>query len=151
VTEADAVDRILFLCTGNSARSQMAEGLARALGGDRVQAWSAGIAPRGVHPLAVRAMAEKGIDIKGQSSKDLSAVPRDPDVVITLCDNAADRCPAFPGRVERVHWSLEDPAAVTGTDEQRLAAFRQTRSEIESRLAAFLRERGSLARGPSLG
>lgn len=151
MTEADAVDRILFLCTGNSARSQMAEGLARALGGDRVQAWSAGIAPRGVHPLAVRAMAEKGIDIKGQSSKDLSAVPRDPDVVITLCDNAADRCPAFPGRVERVHWSLEDPAAVTGTDEQRLAAFRQTRSEIESRLAAFLRERGSLARGPSLG
>ena len=136
------MDRILFLCTGNSARSQMAEGLARALGGDRVQAWSAGIAPKGVHPLAVRAMAERGIDISGQSSKDLSAVPRDPDVVITLCDNAADRCPAFPGRVERVHWSLPDPAAAPGTEEQRLAAFRQTRSEIESRLSAFLRERG---------
>ena len=143
------MDRILFLCTGNSARSQMAEGLARALGGDRV--WSAGIAPRGVHPLAVRAMAERGIDISGQSSKDLSAVPRDPDVVVTLCDNAADRCPAFPGRVARVHWSLADPAAVAGTEEERLAAFRRTRSEIESRLAAFLRERGSLARSPGLG
>src|SRR2546428_6872824 len=114
------MDRILFLCTGNSARSQMAEGLARALGGDRVQVWSAGIAPRGVNPLAVRAMAERGIDISGQSSKDLSAVPRDPDVVVTLCDNAADRCPAFPGRVARVHWSLADPAAAAGTQEERL-------------------------------
>jgi arsenate reductase len=132
------MDRILFLCTGNSARSQMAEGLARALCGDRVQVWSAGIAPKGVHPLAVRAMAERGIDISGQASKDLSAVPRDPDVVITLCDNAADRCPAFPGRVRRIHWSLPDPAAVTGTDEENLRAFRQTRSEIESRLAALL-------------
>lgn len=136
------MDRILFLCTGNSARSQMAEGLARVLGGGQVQAWSAGIAPKGVHPLAVRAMAERGIDISGQSSKDLSAVPRDPDVLITLCDNAADRCPAFPGRVERVHWPLPDPAAVPGPEEQRLAAFRQARSEIESRLSAFLRERG---------
>jgi arsenate reductase (thioredoxin) len=135
------MDRILFLCTGNSARSQMAEGLARALGGEGVEVWSAGIAPKGIHPLAVRVMAERGIDISGQSSKDLSAVPRDPDVVITLCDNAADRCPAFPGRVERVHWSLPDPAAVTGTEERRLAAFRETRSEIESRLSAFLRER----------
>ena len=135
------MDRILFLCTGNSARSQMAEGLARALCGDRVQVWSAGIAPKGVHPLAVRAMAERGIDISGQASKDLSAVPRDPDVVITLCDNAADRCPAFPGRVRRIHWSLPDPAAVTGTDEENLRAFRQTRSEIESHLAALLGER----------
>jgi arsenate reductase (thioredoxin) len=145
------MDRILFLCTGNSARSQMAEGLARALGGDRVQAWSAGIAPKGLHPLAVRAMAERDIDISRQSSKDLSAVPADPDVVITLCDNAADRCPAFPGRVERVHWSLPDPAAVAGADEDRLAAFRAVRSEIESRLTAFLRQRGSLARNPDVG
>ena len=92
------MDRILFLCTGNSARSQMAEGLARALGGDRVQAWSAGIEPKGVHPLAVRAMAEREIDISKQSSKDLSPpCPSNPDVVITLCDSAADRCPAFPG------------------------------------------------------
>jgi arsenate reductase len=132
---------VLFLCTGNSARSQMAEGLARALGGDGIEVWSAGIEPKGVHPLAVRAMAERGIDISGQSSKDLSAVPRDPDVVITLCDNAADRCPAFPGSVKRMHWSLADPAAVTGTDEEKLRAFRQTRSEIESRLAALLGER----------
>lgn len=135
------MDRILFLCTGNSARSQMAEGLARALGGGGVQVWSAGIEPKGVHPLAVRAMAERGIDISGQSSKDLSAVPRDPDVVITLCDNAADRCPAFPGRVTRIHWSLPDPAAVTGTDDEKLRTFRHTREEIESRLAALLEER----------
>ena len=134
------MDRILFLCTGNSARSQMAEGLARALSGDRVQVWSAGIEPKGVHPLAVRAMAERGIDISRQSSKPVSAVPADPDVVVTLCDNAADRCPAFPGRVKRIHWSLPDPAAVTGTDEERLRAFRQSRAEIESRLAALLGE-----------
>jgi arsenate reductase len=145
------VGRILFLCTGNSARSQMAEGLARALGGDRVEAWSAGTEPKGVHPLAVRAMAERGIDISGQSSKPLSAVPADPDVVITLCDNAAARCPAFPGRVARVHWSLSDPAAATGTEEERLSAFRETRSEIESRLSTFLRERGSLARSTDVG
>ena len=145
------MDRILFLCTGNSARSQMAEGLARALGGDRVEVWSAGIEPRGVHPLAVRAMAERDIDISKQSSKDLSAVPADPDVVITLCDNAADRCPAFPGRVERVHWSLPDPAARSGPDDERLAAFRKVRSEIEARLTAFLRERGSLARSADVG
>jgi arsenate reductase (thioredoxin) len=145
------MDRILFLCTGNSARSQMAEGLARALGGDGVQVWSAGIEPKGVHPLAVRVMAERGIDISKQSSKDLSAVPADPDVVITLCDNAADRCPAFPGRVQRVHWSLPDPAAVTGADDGRMAAFRAVRSEIESRLTAFLRQRGSLARSGDVG
>jgi arsenate reductase len=145
------MDRILFLCTGNSARSQMAEGLARALGGERVQVWSAGIEPKTVHPLAVRAMAERGIDISLQQSKDLSAVPRDPDVVVTLCDNAADRCPAFPGRVARVHWSLPDPAGVTGTEEERLAAFRAARADIESRLVPFLRERGSLARSPAVG
>jgi arsenate reductase (thioredoxin) len=145
------MDRILFLCTGNSARSQMAEGLARALGGDRVQAWSAGIEPKGIHPLAVRAMAERAIDISKQASKDLSAVPSDPDVVITLCDNAADHCPAFPGRVQRVHWSLPDPAAVTGTEDERLAAFLAVRSEIESRLTGFLRERGSLARSADVG
>jgi len=145
------MDRILFLCTGNSARSQMAEGLARALGGDRVEVWSAGIEPKGVHPLAVRAMAERGIDIARQSSKDLSAVPADPDVVITLCDNAADRCPAFPGRVQRVHWSLPDPAAVAGSEDERMAAFRVVRSEIESRLTGFLRERGSLARRTDVG
>jgi arsenate reductase len=145
------MDRILFLCTGNSARSQMAEGLARAMGGDRVEVWSAGIEPKGVHPLAVRAMAERGIDIARQSSKDLSAVPADPDVVITLCDNAADRCPAFPGRVQRVHWSLPDPAAVAGSEDERMAAFRVVRSEIESRLTGFLRERGSLARRTDVG
>ena len=145
------MDRILFLCTSNSARSQMAEGLARALGGDRVEVWSAGIEPKGVHPLAVRAMAERGIDISRQSSKDLSAVPADPDVVITLCDNAADRCPAFPGRVQRVHWSLPDPAAVAGSEDERMAAFRAVRSEIESRLTGFLRERGSLARRTDVG
>ena len=145
------MDRILFLCTGNSARSQRAEGLARALGGDRVEVWSAGIEPKGVHPLAMRAMAERNIDISQQSSKDLSAVPADPDVVITLCDNAADRCPAFPGRVQRVHWSLPDPAAMAGPDDERLAAFRKVRSEIEARLTAFLRERGSLARSADVG
>ena len=78
-------------------------------------------------------------------------MPADPDVVITLCDNAADRCPAFPGRVQRVHWSLPDPAAVAGSEDERMAAFRVVRSEIESRLTGFLRERGSLARRTDVG
>ncbi len=133
--------KILFLCTGNSARSQMAEGLARALGGPAVDVWSAGIAPRGVHPLAVRAMGERGIDISRQASKSVEAVPGEVDCVITLCDSAAERCPVFPGRVERMHWSLPDPAAAAGSEEERLAVFRQVRAEIETRVRRFLEER----------
>lgn len=120
----------------------MAEGLARFLGGAGLEVQSAGLEPKGVHPFALRAMAERGIDISGQTSKGLDAVPREADVVITLCDNAADRCPRFPGDAERIHWSLPDPAAVEGPEAERLTAFREVRSEIESRLAAFLGGRG---------
>src|SRR4029079_2257653 len=105
------------------------EALPRTWGGAGVEVGSAGMERKGVHPLAVRAMAERGIDIARQSSKDLSAVPADPDVVVTLCDNAADRCPAFPGSVKRIHWSLPDPAAVAGSEDERMAAFRAVRSE----------------------
>lgn len=134
--------RVLFLCTGNSARSQMAEGLARRLSGPGVEAYSAGLEPKGVNPLATRAMIERGIDISDQTSKGIEAVPREVDFVITLCDNAADRCPTFPGKARRIHWSLPDPATVAGPEEQRLQVFRDVRAEIESRLRRFLDETG---------
>lgn len=134
--------KLLFLCTGNSARSQMAEGLARSLCGPRAEVFSAGLEPKGVNPLATQAMAERGIDISSQTSKGIEDVPREVDFVITLCDNAADRCPAFPGRATRIHWSLPDPAAATGPEDQRFQVFRDVRTEIESRLRRFLEEAG---------
>ena len=127
--------RVMFLCTGNSARSQMAEGLARHLFGDRWEVYSAGLEPKGVHPLAVRAMDELGIDIRHQRSKviDPDLLGR-MDLVITLCDDGAERCPVPPPHVRRLHWALPDPAAARGTEEQRLAAFRRVRDELLARL-----------------
>ncbi|HEY8414822.1 MAG TPA: arsenate reductase ArsC [Thermaerobacter sp.] len=134
-----AVKRLIFLCTGNSARSQMAEGLARTLLGDGWEVHSAGLEPKGVHPLAVRAMDELGIDIRGQRSKAIDpALLRQMDLVITLCDDAAERCPATPPGVRRLHWSLPDPAAVTGSEEERLAAFRRVRDALAARIRAEL-------------
>ena len=124
---------LLFLCVANSARSQMAEGLARARFGDRARVASAGSAPTAVNPLAVAALDEIGIDIRGQRSTSVGDVdPATVDVVVTLC--AEEVCPVFPGRVRRVHWPMPDPAAATGSDAERLERFRSVRDEIARRL-----------------
>ncbi len=131
--------RVLTLCTANSARSQMAEGILRWLSGGRVESHSAGTHPSRVNPLAIRVMQEIGVDISAQYSKPVQEFIGKPiDVVITVCDSAAENCPVFPGRVERIHWSFPDPAAVEG-DAARLAAFRAVRDGLIERFREFLR------------
>lgn len=131
--------RVLILCTANSARSQMAEGLLRELGGDKVESFSAGSAPSRVNPFAIEAMQLRGIDITGQRSKSLQEYIQEPfDYVITVCDNAAESCPVFPGRAERIHWSFPDPAAVEGSHEDILASFVNVRNGLEEKFAAFV-------------
>ena len=131
--------KILFLCTGNSARSQMAEGFARALGADALDARSAGLEPKGIHPLTPKVMAEKGIDLTMHTSKGFHiADAAGADLVITLCANADERCPMLPPRVKRRHWPLEDPTAVTGEDA--IEVFRRVRDEIETLVGDLVRE-----------
>ena len=131
--------RVLILCTGNSARSQMAEGLLRHDGGDSFAVESAGLEPSFVRPEAIKAMREIGIDISGQHSKSLDQFIGQPfEYVITVCDNANQHCPIFPGTTQRIHWSVEDPAAVGGTEETRLEAFRAARDDLRSRLSKFI-------------
>jgi arsenate reductase len=130
---------VLILCTGNSARSQMAEGLLRVLADDRFEVFSAGSKPSTVNPLAIAAMDEHGIDIRSHRSKHLNEHLAQPfDYVITVCDNAAETCPLFPGPARRIHWSFPDPAAVEGSEAERLASFRQVRDAIETRLKSWL-------------
>ncbi len=127
--------RVLFLCTHNSARSQMAEGLLRHLAGDRFEAHSAGTKATLVRPLAKRAMDEIGIDISGQESKTLERYLGEPfDYVITVCDDANEACPFFPGAKHRLHWSIEDPSRAEGSGEERLAIFQRVRDEIRERI-----------------
>ena len=127
--------RVLILCTGNSARSQMAEGLLRELGGGRFEVYSAGTRPTGLRAEAVEAMREAGVDISSQRSKSVDEFAgREFDYVITVCDNANENCPVFPGKTERIHWGFDDPAAVEGTWDERLSAFRRVRDEIAARL-----------------
>ena len=127
---------LLFLCVANSARSQMAEGLARARFGGRARVASAGSAPAAVHPLAAAALDEVGIDAGGQRSKSVDAIaPGSVDVVVTLC--AEEVCPAFPAAVRRLHWPLPDPAGAAGSDAERLDRFRAVRDEIARRLPAL--------------
>jgi len=136
-----AKPRVLFLCTGNSARSQMAEALLRHLGGNRFEAHSAGLDPKGMNPLTVEALAEIGLDTKGQSSKSLQIyLGHHFDHVITVCDHANEKCPAWPGKTQRHHWSFEDPAAATGTHEEQLNVFRKIRDKISARIKAWLRD-----------
>ncbi|HVG33374.1 MAG TPA: arsenate reductase ArsC [Pyrinomonadaceae bacterium] len=132
--------RILVLCTGNSARSQMAEGLLRSDGGSsRFEVFSAGTHPGSVRPEAIEAMREIGIDISAHRSKSVDEfVGQQFDYLITVCDNARESCPVFPGQVERIHWSFDDPAAAEGDKEMRLAEFRRVRDEIRARLKAFI-------------
>jgi arsenate reductase len=130
--------RVLILCTGNSARSQMAEGLLRHDGGDEFEVVSAGVEPSRVRPQAIEAMRELGIDISGHRSKSVDEFAgQEFDYVITVCDNANERCPVFPGKTQRVHWSFDDPAAAEGSEAERLAVFRRVRDEIRGRLREF--------------
>jgi len=131
--------RVLFLCTGNSARSQMAEGLLRHMAGDRFEVASAGVSPTRLRPEATEVMREIGIDISQQRSKAVDDfVDREFDYVITVCDNANEQCPVFPGTTNRIHWSFDDPAAVEGDELARLAVFRRVRDEILHRLQLFV-------------
>jgi arsenate reductase len=131
--------RVLFLCVHNSARSQMAEGLLRAWGSDSYEVASAGSVATEVRPLAIRAMAEIGIDISGQWSKTSDAFAGQTfDYAITVCDESREACPYFPGATTQLHWSFDDPAAATGTEEERLAVFRRVRDEIAARIRAEL-------------
>ena len=133
--EAGERARVLFLCTHNSARSQMAEGLLRHLSGDRVEAYSAGTEATLVRPLAIRVMDEVGVDISGQESKTLERYRGEHfDYVITVCDDANEACPFFPGARNRLHWSFEDPARAEGSEEERLAIFRRVRDEIREHI-----------------
>jgi ArsR family transcriptional regulator, arsenate/arsenite/antimonite-responsive transcriptional repressor / arsenate reductase (thioredoxin) len=131
--------RVLFLCTGNSARSQMAEALAGQLSQGAVRAASAGSHPKPLHPNAVRVMRERGIDLAGRRSKHLRAFTGLRfDHVITLCDRVREVCPEFPGTPQAIHWSVRDPAREPGTDTQTLPAFERTASELETRIAFLL-------------
>jgi len=135
--------RVLFLCTHNSSRSQMAEGLLCARGGDRYAVFSAGTHPRSVHPLAVQVMREIGIDISeaaGYRAKSLDEFIGQPpiDLVVMVCDEAAEECPFFPGARRQEHWGFPDPSAATGTEAERLAAFRSVRDGIAARITAFI-------------
>jgi arsenate reductase len=133
--------RVLILCTGNSARSQMAEGLLRHEAGDRFEIYSAGINPTQVRAEAIDVMHEIGIDISGHRSKSVDEFTgQEFDFVITVCDNANDACPVFPGKTQRLHWSLEDPASVQGSEEERKSAFRKIRNELQERISTLIRQ-----------
>jgi arsenate reductase len=134
--------RVLFLCIHNSSRSQMAEGLLRARGGPDYQVFSAGTQPRAVHPLAFQAMAELDIDLSQHWSKGIEDFDDQPpmDLVVTVCDEAAEACPFFPRAHRQEHWGFPDPSAATGALEERLAVFRQVRDAISARIGLFLEQ-----------
>ena len=130
--------KILFLCTGNSARSQLAEGLMRHLRGDEFEAFSAGTEPKGVHPKTIEVLREIGIDASAQTSKHTDALPvKDFDYIITLCGNAAQNCPVFLGKGVKMHHGFDDPAAVTGREPDILESFRKVRDEIKGFIHNF--------------
>jgi len=132
-------ERVLFLCTHNSARSQMAEGLLRHTAGDRFEVFSAGTEKTRVQPLAIEVMRELGIDISGHTSKTLEAFTgQNFDYVITVCDSANESCPLFTGITKRIHWSFDDPSAGGGTEEERIPSFRRVRDEIRERIRGFI-------------
>jgi arsenate reductase len=131
--------RVLFICTGNSARSQIAEALLRDFGGADFEVFSAGTEPKGVSAYTVRVLAEIDVDWSGARSKSVTEFLGQPfDYVITVCDRARQTCPVFPGRHETLHWDLTDPAEVEGSDERKLEAFRRTRTEVATRLRPFV-------------
>ena len=130
---------LLFVCTGNSCRSQMAEGWARTLGGDRVVAESAGIEAHGKNPRAISVMAEAGVDIAAQESTRLDDdMLARADLVVTVCGHADEHCPVLPAGVRKLHWPLQDPAKATGTEEEVMAEFRHVRDDVRRRVSALL-------------
>jgi arsenate reductase (thioredoxin) len=141
MTEQDKL-HVLFLCTGNSCRSQMAEAWLRALGGEDFQVYSAGLEPHGVNPYTITVMEEAGIDMGAHSSKHLDEYMGkiDFDYLITVCGNADERCPFFPGMGTRLHWPFEDPAAFIGPEQEKLAAFRDARDQIKTKIQSWLAE-----------
>lgn len=145
MSEQQTKKRVLFLCTGNSCRSQMAEGVLRNLAGDRFEAASAGTTPTGINPMAVRVMAEIGIDISEQRSKSVVEMMGERfDYVITVCDRARGACPVFPGKATKLHWSFDDPASTDGSNEERLQVFRRIRDEIVSSIQEFVADRAGV-------
>ena len=131
--------KVLFLCTGNSCRSQMGEGYLRHLSGDRFDIISAGLEPSIVNPKAIQVMAEDGVDISLHASKDVYQFTGQKfDYIITVCDNAKEHCPYFPGEAARIHWSFEDPAAATGREDEIFGVFRKVRDQIRSKIEGFL-------------
>jgi arsenate reductase len=135
--------KVLFLCTGNSARSQMAEAILRQHGGDRFEAFSAGLDPKPINPLTMKVMAETGYDMSAQTSKMLTQFMGKAHFgyLITVCSQAEDRCPIFPGMGVRLHWPFEDPAAFQGTDEEKLAKFREICDLIDTKIRSWLLEK----------
>lgn len=139
-------ERVLIVCTGNSARSQMAEGLFRHVAGDRFEVFSAGTKRASVRPEAIAVMNEIGIDISSHRSKSVEEFAEEPlDLVITVCDSASQTCPVFPGEGNRLHWPFPDPAVVNGTEAERLDAFRSVRDQIHAHILAYLRESSNRA------
>lgn len=137
--------KVLFLCTGNSARSQIAEAFLRKYGSDKFEAYSAGLEPKGMNPYTVQVMTELGFDLSGQRSKNVREFVGRMFInyVVTVCDHAEKNCPtAWPGVVRRIHWCFEDPAAVEGTSEQKLAKFREIRDLIHDQVRSWLAEQG---------
>lgn len=133
--------KVMFLCTGNSCRSQMAEGFARALGKGLIEAYSAGLMAAGVHPRAIAVMKEIGIDISRQRSKEIDAdLLRTVDIVITLCGNAEESCPWTPQAIKRLHWPIQDPVGTMGTEEEIMTEFRRARDEIKDKIEDFIRD-----------
>lgn len=127
--------RVLFLCTGNSCRSQMAEGILRSLHGDSYEVYSAGTDPCGVNPWAVACMREVDVDISGQKSKSIGDIPvKSFDCVVTVCDNAKQRCPVFPGAKQKIHWSIPDPGGIGGTQRQIESTFRNVREMLSEKI-----------------
>ena len=138
VREAQAPVRVLFVCTGNSARSVMAEALLRRAGGDRIEVHSAGTEPKGINPLTLRVLAEIGIDASWARSESVTEyLGQAFDYVVTVCDQARQVCPVFPGVHESLHWGYDDPAEATGTEEERLAVFRRVFIQISERVQQF--------------
>ncbi|HSA05658.1 MAG TPA: arsenate reductase ArsC [Candidatus Gastranaerophilales bacterium] len=135
--------RVLFLCTGNSCRSQMAEGLMRQFYGDKYDVYSAGVNPTEVNPNAIKVMKEIGIDISNHTSKSVNEyINQTFDIIITVCDNAKESCPIFPGKAERLHWSFFDPAEAIGTQEELLKAFTEVRDQIKDKIHSYFKKGG---------
>ncbi len=136
--------KVIFLCTANSARSQMAEAFLRKHAGEHFEVYSAGFDPKPIHPLTVKVMNEVGIDVSGHNSKDLKQFlgKRHFGIIITVCSKAEEKCPTFPGVSTRLHWPFDDPAAVLASQDAQLAKFREVRDQIEAKIKSWLKERG---------